>query len=33
MDRVGELRSDAHVDVPLAALRAGAESLADLGIA
>jgi hypothetical protein len=33
MDRVGEVRSDERVEISLAAFRAGAESLTDLGIA
>jgi hypothetical protein len=33
MDRVGEVRSDERVEVSLAALTAGVESLTDLGIA
>jgi hypothetical protein len=33
MDGVGEVRSDERVEISLAALRAGAENLTDLGIA
>jgi hypothetical protein len=33
MDGVGEARSDERVEISLAALRAGAEGLTDLGIA